>query len=205
VEDLTPLPGGGWKLSTSRGEREADRVVLASPAWEAARLVRSFAPAAADALAGIPHPFLAVVHLAFPPASLDRPLHGFGHLVVPQEGRRILGAVWSSSLFSGRAPDGQALVTVFLGGARDPEAESLTDEDLGQIAVGDTSAALGAREGLRAVSITRYARSIPQYVTGHLARLDALSLAESRWPGLTFLGNYRGGVSVGDVVKQASL
>jgi oxygen-dependent protoporphyrinogen oxidase len=205
VEDLAPLAGGGWRLSTSRGEREADRVVLASPAWEAARLAGSFAPEAADALAGIPHPFLAVAHVAFPLASLDRPLHGFGHLVVPQEGRRILGAVWSSSLFSGRAPDGQALVTVFLGGARDPEAQSLSDEDLAEIAVRDTSTALSARAGLRAVSITRYARSIPQYVAGHLARIDALSRAEARWPGLTFLGNYRGGVSVGDVVKQASL
>jgi protoporphyrinogen/coproporphyrinogen III oxidase len=205
VESLAPLPGGRWKLSTSRGEREGDRVVLASPAWEAACLVRSFAPQAADALAGIPHPFLAVVHVGIALASLPRPLHGFGHLVVPQEGRRVLGAVWSSSLFSGRAPDGQALVTAFLGGARDSETETLSDENLAEIAVKDTAAALGVREGLRAVSITRYARSIPQYVAGHLGRIDVLARAESRWPGLAFLGNYRGGVSVGDVVKQASL
>ena len=204
VESLAPLPGGIWRLSTSRGEKEADRVVVASPAWEAARLVRPFAPEAADALEGIPHPFLAVVHVGIALASLPRPFHGFGHLVVPQEGRRILGAVWSSSLFSGRAPDGQALVTVFLGGARDPKAETLSDEDLAEIAVRDTAAALGDRGGLRAVSITRYARSIPQYVAGHRGRIDVLAQAESRWPGLAFLGNYRGGVSVGDVVKQAT-
>jgi protoporphyrinogen/coproporphyrinogen III oxidase len=124
--------------------------------------------------------------------------------VVPQEGRRILGAVWSSSLFPGRAPDGQALVTVFLGGARDPKAESLSDEDVAEVAAKDTAAALGARGGLRTVSITRYTRSIPQYVAGHLRRIDVLARAESRWPGLTFFGNYRGGVSVGDVVKQAA-
>lgn len=205
VESLTTLPGGRWKMSTSRGEEEADRVVLASPAWEAARLVRSFAPEAADALEGIPHPFLAVVHVGIALASLPRPLHGFGHLVVPQEGRRVLGAVWSSSLFPGRVPEGQALVAVFLGGARDPKAESLSDEDLSEIAVKDTAAALGARGGLRSVAITRYARSIPQYVAGHFKRIDVLARAESRWPGLIFLGNYRGGVSVGDVVKQASL
>jgi protoporphyrinogen/coproporphyrinogen III oxidase len=205
LESLTPLPGGRWKLSTTRGESEADRVVLASPAWEAARLVRSFAPEAADALAGIPHPFLAVVHVNVPLASLPGPFHGFGHLVVPQEGRRILGAVWSSSLFSGRAPGGQALVTVFLGGSRDPEAETFSDEDLVKVAVSDTASALGAADGLRAVSITRYSRSIPQYVAGHLGRIDVVARAEERWPGLTFLGNYRGGVSVGDVVRQASL
>ncbi len=205
VEGVTPLPGERWKVSTSRGDREADRVVIASPAWEAARLVRSFAPEAAEALAGIPHPFLAVVHVSIPLASLPRPFHGFGHLVVPQEGRRILGAVWSSSLFSGRAPDGQALATIFLGGARDPEAEGLSDEDLSEIAARDTSAALGAGEGPKPVSVTRYARSIPQYVAGHLGRIDSVARAESRWPGLGFIGNYRGGVSVGDVVKQAGL
>ena len=146
-----------------------------------------------------------MVHLNIPLASLPGPFHGFGHLVVPQEGRRILGAVWSSSLFSGRAPDGQALVTVFLGGSRDPEAETLSDEDLVKIAVSDTAAALGAADGLRAVSLTRYARSIPQYVAGHLARIEVIARAEGRWPGLAFLGNYRGGVAVGDVVKPASL
>ena len=204
VETVTPLPGGRWKLATSRGEREVGRIVLAAPAWEAARLAASFDNEAADALAGIPHPFLAVVHLDLPFASLPRPLDGFGHLVVPGENRRILGAVWSSSLFSGRAPDGRALVTVFLGGARDPGAAALSDEELAGIASRDTSAALRARDAPRTISVTRYARSIPQYVSGHLTRIEALARAEARWPGLTFLGNYRGGVSVGDVVKQAS-
>ncbi len=205
VEELSPRGEGGWRLATSRGERRADRVVLAAPAWEAKRLVRPFAPDAADALGGIPHPFLAVVHVRIPLAALTRPLQGFGHLVVPQEARRILGAVWSSSLFSGRSPDGQALVTVFLGGARDPEAAALSDQELTAIAARDTAAALEAREQPRCVSITRYSRSIPQYVAGHVGRMETLARAEARWPGLTFLGNYRGGVSVGDVVKNASL
>jgi oxygen-dependent protoporphyrinogen oxidase len=202
---VTPLPGGRWKLSTTRGERDADRVVLAAPAWEAARLVRSFASEAADALEGIPHPFLAVVHVSVSLASLPGPLHGFGHLVVPQEGRRILGAVWSSSLFPGRAPEGRALVAVFLGGARDPEASALSDGELTAIASRETAITLGAREEPCPVSITRYDRSIPQYTAGHGVRMSTLELAEARWPGLTFLGNYRGGVAVGDVVRKAIL
>ncbi len=205
VEELRPGADGGWTLATSGGDQSARRVVLAVPAWEAARLVRPFAAEAADALASIPHPFLAVVHLSIPADALPRPLHGFGHLVVPQEGRRILGAVWNSSLFSGRAPSGQELATVFLGGARDPEAHNLSDEELASVAAGDTASALEASTRPEPVSITRYPRSIPQYVAGHEARIEALSRAEARWPGLTFLGNYRGGIAVGDVVKNASL
>jgi oxygen-dependent protoporphyrinogen oxidase len=138
-------------------------------------------------------------------SSLPAPLHGFGHLVVPQEGRRILGAVWSSSLFEGRAPQGRALVTVFLGGSRDPGAARLSDSELSKVAVKDLGAALGTKEEPRIVSLTRYPRSIPQYTSGHLARIAVLEETESRFPGLSFIGNYRGGVSVGDVVRNASL
>jgi protoporphyrinogen/coproporphyrinogen III oxidase len=218
VESLAPIHGAGgagpsptapgaqrWIVTTSRGERQADRVILAAPAWEAARLVQLFAPEAAEALGSIPHPFLAVAHVRLALSSLPVPLHGFGHLVVPQEGRRILGAVWSSSLFSGRAPQGQELVTVFLGGSRDPQAAKLPDEELKRIAVTETASALRAREEPGVVSLTRYSRSIPQYTAGHLARIAVLEETESRFPGLTFIGNYRGGVSVGDVVKGALL
>ncbi len=167
--------------------------------------MRPFAAEAADALASIPHPFLAVVHLGISSAALPRPLRGFGHLVVPQEGRRILGAVWNSSLFSGRAPSGQELVTVFLGGARDPRAQELSDEELARVAAGDTASALEVSGRPELVSITRYARAIPQYVAGHEQRIATLARAEARWPGLAFLGNYRGGIAVGDVVRNASL
>ena len=203
VEELAPAGAGGWRLTTSRGERTARRVVLASPASEAARLSRAFAPEAAEALEGIPHPFLAVVHLSFPLDALGHPFDGFGHLVVPQEDRRVLGAVWSSSLFADRAPAGRALVTAFLGGSRDPGAASLSEESLAGIAVRDVGAALRAAREATVVKVTRYARSIPQYVAGHSARMQALERAEARFPGLTFLGNYRGGISVGDVVRNA--
>jgi oxygen-dependent protoporphyrinogen oxidase len=124
---------------------------------------------------------------------------------VPQEGRRILGAVWNSGLFGGRAPAGHELVTVVLGGARDPRAQELSDEEVTRVAASDTMSALETSARPELVSITRYSRAIPQYVAGHEARIEALARAEARWPGLTFLGNYRGGIAVGDVVKNASL
>ena len=54
-----------------------------------------------------------------------------------------------------------------------------------------------------AAPATRWERSIPQYTNGHASRMRALARAEARWPGLRFAGNYRGGISVGDVVKAA--
>ncbi len=197
--------GGDWSVRTPSGDLAASRIVLATSAPRAAALVAEISSSAARALTAIPHPALAVLHLSWPVGAFPTPLAGFGHLVVPQSARRILGAVYSSSLFAGRAPEGQTLLTVFMGGARDPEAATLAEAALVEAAMRDLAAALGVRGAPRAVSVTRYKQALPQYELGHLERMRALEEAERACPGLTFLGNYRGGVSVGDVVKNAAL
>ena len=203
VQNLRPASDGGWALDTPSGIKTAARVALATPAAETARLLEPFAPEAARALREIPHPFLAVLHFCWPLSELPRPLDGFGFLAVPRPDRRVLGAVWSSSLFAGRAPVGQALVTAFVGGARDPEAAALPEAEISRIAARELAETLGVRREPDLVLSTRYARAIPQYVAGHAARRRILEETESRLPGLTLLGNYRDGVSVGDVVRKA--
>lgn len=200
VQSISPR-ADGWTVRTGAGELDADRVVLAVPAPKAAELVAGFAPEAASALAGIPQPPVVVLHLAWPDNALARPLEGFGHLVCNGPGRRILGAVWSSSLFPGRAPAGQVLMTVFMAGARDPGAIKLSDHELTELAARDLASQGLVRGAGRALLVTRWRHAIPQYERGHEQRIAELAGAEARWPGLHFLGNYRGGVSVGDVVR----
>jgi oxygen-dependent protoporphyrinogen oxidase len=197
--DAVIRSGDGWKLTVGGEEVRADRVCVASTTPEAARLVESFAPEAAAALREIPRAPLAVLHLA---SAAPAPLAGFGHLVVPAPERRILGAIWSSSLFPGRAPEGRALFTVFLGGARDPGALELSDDALVGAASRDLSA-VGLPGSLEPVRMTRYAGAIPQYEFEHGRRIETLAETERRNPGLSFLGSYRGGVAVGDVVRAA--
>ena len=201
VQSVSPRTDG-WTVGTGAGQIEADRVVLAVPAPTAAALVADFAPEAASALAGIPGPPVVVLHLAWPDSALARPLEGFGHLVCNGPGRRILGAVWSSSLFPGRAPAGHALMTVFMAGARDPGAMKLSDHELTELAARDLESEGLVRAAPRVLLVTRWRHAIPQYERGHEQRIAELAAAEARWPGLHFLGNYRGGVSVGDVVRS---
>ncbi len=193
-----------WTIRTSEEELAASRVIVATPAGDAARLVEAFAPAAARALSAIPRPPLAVLHLAWPADAFPKPPRGFGHLVVPGPERRILGAVYTSSLFPDRAPRGQTLLTIFAGGARDPEAASLSDAELVSVATRDLAASLAVRGAPRVLRVTRYAGVLPQYDRNHESRMTVLGEAEQRWPGLHFLGNYRGGIAVGDVVREAS-
>ena len=145
-----------------------------------------------------------MLHLTWPESALARPLDGFGHLVCNGPGRRILGAVWSSSLFPGRAPAGQVLLTIFMGGARDPGAIKLSDYELTELAARDLASEGLVRGPARALLVTRWRQAIPQYERGHEQRIAQLARAEDRWPSLHLLGNYRGGVSVGDVLRSGT-
>lgn len=202
VRSVDRVPSG-WRAQTDGGAFEAERLVLAAPASASAELLKTAIPEASAALSSVPSPALAVLHLAWPIEAFARPASGFGYLVVPQAARRILGCLWSSSLFPGRAPEGQFLMTVFVGGRLDPNAAALSDGELVAAASRDIGAAMGVRGEPRLVAVTRWARAIPQYDSAHTERMKVLSDCESRYPGLSFVGNYRGGISVGDVVRNA--
>jgi len=167
-------------------------------------MVAGVAPEASRALAGMAAPSLCVAHCAWPAGAFARPLSGFGHLLVPAAGEIVLGAVWTSALFPDRAPAGTVLITYFLGGRRNPGAAALDEAAIASAVDADARRALGARTPPRLVRTTRYDAAIPQYEAGHLARLEALAAAERALPGLEFIGNYRGGISVGDVVDNAA-
>jgi len=201
--DRIERSGEGWRVFASDEDRTARRVVVASSAAAAARIVAAAAPAASRALLEIPSPAVCVAHCAWPADAFPRPPRGFGHLLLPRRGEPVLGAVWSSALFPGRAPEGWVLLTFFLGGRRNPAAAELDDAGVAAAVSADAQRALGAGSPPQLVRTTRYASAIPQYEAGHGGRVRALAEAEAALPGLRFLGNYRGGISVGDVVENA--
>jgi len=93
-------------------------------------------------------------------------------------------------------------VTAFVGGARDSATPSLPDADLAELAGRELAVSLGAGSPASLVRVTRYARALPQYDLDHESRMQAVAHAEARMPGLSLIGNYRGGISVGDVVRH---
>lgn len=204
VEGIDRL-ADGWAVATSDGDVGADELILATSCGTASRLTARLAPEASRALARVPVPPVTVAHCAWDRGDLAHPLEGFGHLVVPGEPRRILGAVWSSSIFPGRSPQGKVLLTVFLGGRRTPENASLPDAAVREAVFEDAAAVLGAKRAPELVHCATHREAIPQYEEGHAEILRAVEESERRNPGLTLLGNYRGGISVGDVVENAAI
>jgi protoporphyrinogen/coproporphyrinogen III oxidase len=183
--------------------RRARAVVLSVAAGAAAELVRVLAPAAAEALAAIDYAPVAVAASAYRRADVAHPLAGFGFLVPKKERRAILGSLFSSSMFAGRAPDGAVLLTSFIGGRRNPELPAKPDAELAPMVHAELAALVGAAGAPLWTEITRWPRAIPQYDLGHLGRLAHVDAAENALPGLRFCASYRGGVAVGDCIKSA--
>jgi oxygen-dependent protoporphyrinogen oxidase len=135
--------------------------------------------------------------------QFSQPPNGVGFLAPRSEGLRTLGSIWNSSLFTERAPEGWVLTTNFIGGATDPNAAQLNDDELVRIIHGDLSKALNITGAPRRLPITHYERAIPQYVIGHALRIAKLEAALAKHPGLRLAGNYLYGVAIGDCIRQA--
>lgn len=204
--DARPSPPGfiiEFNHSGNHQRVSADHLILATPAKAAASLIAPLSSELSRALDGIDYPPLAILYLAYDIDKVRTPLDGFGFLVPPSEGLNILGCVWNSSLFAGRAPQGKALLTLFVGGARKPETARLPDAELVATAHTELQKVLGIAGEPQVVGITRWERAIPQYNLGHRDRVQRVEALLSDLPGLHLIGNYLHGVSTGDVIKEA--
>lgn len=183
-----------------RREIAARRLVVALPAGGAAALLAPLGPAAA-ALATLPHAAVAVVSLGFAREDVAHPLDGFGMLAPHGEGRKVLGVLFPSSLFPGRAPAGALLLTSMVGGRRRPELAALPDAELVALVRGEVRELLGARGEPAFVAVRRWTPGIPQPTARTAAVREAAAALERENPGLTILGNWRNGVGVPDCVR----
>jgi oxygen-dependent protoporphyrinogen oxidase len=185
------------------GSMEADQVVLAGGAGSSASIVRPLDAELAGVLDEIPSAPMAVVCLGYDQARLPRPLDGFGFLAPRGEGQRILGALWDSSIYPGRAPRDAALVRVMLGGAHDPEAAALDEGTLVDIAMRGLADTMGIRAEPVFRRVFRHRIGIPQYTIGHLDRLARIDARLAKHPGLAVAGNAFRGVAINTCVAEA--
>jgi oxygen-dependent protoporphyrinogen oxidase len=192
-------------LRGPRGEEsvETERLILSVPTETAGRLLEPLDLGFGAQLGAIAYSGVAVVSLGYRKDDVGDSLAGFGFLVPRSAGLSILGTVWNSSLFPGRAPEGQALLTSFVGGATNPGAVSKSPEQLAAQVHCEMSPLLGLRKEPVFRNVTIWERAIPQYNLGHTARIAALASLRGRFPGLYFSGNYLNGPAIGTCVEHA--
>jgi oxygen-dependent protoporphyrinogen oxidase len=140
--------------------------------------------------------------LGFRRDQVKHPLNGFGALLPARERRSLLGVLFSSTLFPGRAPDGHVALTVFVGGMRQPDAARLATPELVSSVLPDLRELLGITGEPVYTHHMFWPKAIPQYNVGHERFLEPLTQCENRHHGLFIGGNARDGISLPDCVRS---
>src|SRR5262249_49928125 len=149
---------------------EAAALILATPAPVTGTLVAPIHAQLGEELLGIPYASTAIVLLGYRREQIEHSLDGFGFVVPEVERRRILAASFSSLKFRQRAPEGQILVRVFLGGAAHPDVVERSDDELRQMATDELRQLIGARGEPTLARVVRWRNAMPQYHLGHVER-----------------------------------
>jgi oxygen-dependent protoporphyrinogen oxidase len=197
----------GWLVSTSNGEAEHSAVAYCGTAHKLAELeIEAQTPLNFSAFSEIRYPPVASVVLGFRREDVAHSCGGFGMLIPGIEGFKILGTIFSSSLFPNRAPAGHVLLTSYIGGERQPELAALPADKLVELVCEDLRVLLGVKGRPVFTHHHFWPRAIPQYNVGYGKFKDWLNEIESKAHGLFFAGSFRDGVSLGDsIISGGSL
>ena len=205
ARDRTEASRRPYAVITPDGELDADAVVLAGPSTASSRARRALDGELANHLSQIRSAPLAVVNLGYGARAITacEGLRGFGFLVPRDQGIRILGTLWETSIYPHRAPDGKVLLRVMVGGACDRSAVTLDDDQLLDAVRRDLERTMGVAASPEFVHIVRHPVGIPQYVKGHSSLLERISLGTGRHPGLHLAGNSYRSPSVNACIAEA--
>jgi len=194
-----------WLVDIRVGAQESrvehSAVIYTGTAFRLAELgLASLQPLSLAPFGDIRYPPVASVVLGFRREDVAHPCQGFGMLIPKIEGFKILGTIFSSSLFPNRAPAGHLTLTSYVGGERYPELASLPPQDLFDLTCADLRVLLGVKGQPTFQHSVYWPKAIPQYNLGYGRLRDLMTEIEAKAAGLFFAGHYRDGISLGDCI-----
>ena len=194
--------GNEWIVRWNGEAHSYDEVVLTGPSHTLSNLpLEDQLKDSLRPLEQIDYPPVSVLSLAYKREDVAHPLDGFGALVPECEGRNILGILFPSSIFPGRAPEGEVLLTIFIGGGRQPKLAVPEMKHVRETAIAEVNSLLGISGAPTFCHHRHWPKAIPQYKLGYGEILDQIESIENQFPGLRVKGNYRDGISLSDCIK----
>lgn len=205
VNRVEKAEDGGFLVYAGSGEGpvHADVFVTASPAYAASAFLSALDPGISAVLDEIPYAPMSVVTFGMPLGDIGRELDGFGFLVGMNERKKLLGSLWDSSIFPGRAPEGFGSLRSMVGGARDTITPFMDREHLVRLVRDELHDIMGLAGSPEFVKVFVHEKAIPQYTVGHSERVARLDALEAKHKGLFFAGNAYRGVGINDCVREA--
>jgi oxygen-dependent protoporphyrinogen oxidase len=193
----------GWKVTLSTQEElQTDAVCLALPAWASADILKDTDPGLAQTLQQIPHVDSLSVYYALKKSAIGKPIEGSGMLAPKPERKSFTACTLVHNKFTGRAPDGCALLRAFNGGKSVESLWGLSDGDIEKKIFADLRGLLQIQGTPIFTQLFRYRKAMPLYSTGHLDRLEVVRQHLAALPTLALAGNWRQGVGVPDCIDS---
>lgn len=206
VSAVERAPDGGWRVLAGGRSEFYDTVIVASPAWAAARMLGAVDPALGEELAAIPYSSSITVNLVYDESRLGQLPDGFGFLVPASEGRTILACTFAHRKFLGRTPPGKAVLRAFLGGMKNEALLKASDEALLALARQELATILGGSVigpdvEPEYAQISCWRRAMAQYAVGHQERIQRVKARVGTLPGLRLAGNAYDGIGIPDCIR----
>jgi oxygen-dependent protoporphyrinogen oxidase len=191
----------GWSVSGAGFAWNFDAVIVATPAWVAADLLRAEDAALSAELHQIPYSSSVTVNLVYDGADLDPLPPGFGFLVPAVERRAILACTFIHRKFPGRTAPSKTVLRAFLGGAHNAALLDESDEFLTDLVRKELRQILHLSARPELVEIQRWPRAMAQYAVGHKARQQRVQARLATLPGLHLVGNAYDGIGISDCIR----
>ena len=205
VRSVTRTPGAGsaWRVTYQGGGFDATAVILACPTFAAAQALQIADPVLSELCAEVRYASTVSVALVWPRERVAHPLEGSGFVVARRyNSLRITACTWVSSKWQERASPGNVLLRAFLGGIPDPEAVTLSDAQLLDIAVRDVSSVLSTSGEPTTARVYRWNRAGAQHNVGHAERQKQIDTRMQAHPGLFVGGSGFRSIGVPDCVAD---
>lgn len=195
--------GGAADELSERDLGEFDQLVIATPAAVAAHLLRPLAADVAQELSAIETASSAVVALGVRATDVTASIDVAGIVVPARQRRQILAASFTSDKFPGRAPEGEKLIRVFIGGVLQAELLQQDDDALIELARRELAEMIGLVGTPCLARVVRWQEAMPQYTVGHLQRIERIERGLRPLPGVQLIGNWKYGVGIAPTVAAA--
>jgi oxygen-dependent protoporphyrinogen oxidase len=179
---------------------KVDKIVLALPSFQIYDMIKEILPDS-KILNEIEYPPMAVVYSAYKKTAVKHHLNGFGGLNPAVENAFALGSIWNSSVFDGRCPEDEVLLTTFIGGSSEPQKTLLPDEEIKTKVHQELAKQYQITDKPTFSYIARWEKALPQY---NKKCLEAHHWIEKQTENQIFVcANWYGGVSLPDCIRKA--
>ncbi|MFA5806062.1 MAG: protoporphyrinogen oxidase [Melioribacteraceae bacterium] len=209
VERTSTSSGSKWKIIYENiGQSHAiisDYVLSTVPAYITSKIFGALDSNLVTHLEHIYYPPVMVLYIGFNKKDIGIPLDGFGYLIPSKERKNFLGAIWSSVIFPNRCDDDKAAFTIFVGGARSPQLINTEKNVIIEKALNEFKEIMKIKAEPIFIKEKLWLNAIPQYNLGYIEHENYFDKFEKENPGIFLGGNYRGGISVGDCVKNSEI